>query len=453
MVQRKEPWLSVPSSETSEAEKAAPPTRPARPSPALWRVFPASMRKNEQRPAQPSSLPPPVRPRRETTLTPTAPTEAPDRPIRMPSVRRSAAPRPGVQAAAPPPRPPVIVTPAADRPAEPPAPPAAIAMPASPAPAPTEARDASPVPPSPASPPPRSSDPIAMPSHGLPAAAKAPARPAGAAPRSPWARLGRIASDTPAPPAAMPAPATAATTPAPRPAAAAAGPPPAVQSLADLPPVSGSDWVQKVAEGARSLDVVVVFHSIAHSGSDAFQFAFHTMMQEILPRLGRPYVAYRFSLDAEPGFVTEMAECLGLPVDNAVTGAGLFWSGPRRRLSLIGDRAFESRAAFSHFLPAVLASQQARLPGGILPAVAPSRPAPQRAAPKPKLPPSAARRRMTAVALLVAGVVVAGALLASTVFDWHRQPPLSPAPASQATAQPRPPAELPPKPPRAGGKF
>ena len=226
-----------------------------------------------------------------------------------------------------------------------------------------------------------------------------------------------------------------------------------MQSLADLPPVSGSDWVQKVAEGARSVDVVVVFHSIAHSGSDAFQFAFHTMMQEVLPRLGRPYVAYRFSLDAEPGFVTEMAECLGLPVDNAVTGAGLFWSGPRRRLSLIGDRAFESRAAFSHFLPAVLASQQARLPGGILPAVAPSRSPPQRAAPKPKLPPSAARRRMTAVALMVAGVIVAGALLASTVFDWRRQPPLSPAPASQPAAQPRPAAEPPPQLPRAGGKF
>jgi len=301
---------------------------------------------------------------------------------------------------------------------------------------------------------PRSREPIAMPPRPVPAVAKASARSGGPEPKSPWARLNEI------PPEASPAPAMALPPSPPppppaRPAAVNAPPQPAAQSLADLPPVSGSDWVQKVAEGARSLDVVVVFHSIAHSGSDAFQFAFHTMMQEILPRLGRPYVAYRFSLDAEPSFVTEMAECLGLPADQAVTGAGILWSGPRRRLSLIGDRAFASRTAFSQFLPAVLASQQARLPSGILPATPPRRAAPQRAAPKPRPPASAARRRMTAVALMVAGVIVAGALLASTVFDWRREPPppLSPASSAPSSTQPRPPVEPPARLPRAGGKF
>lgn len=277
--------------------------------------------------------------------------------------------------------------------------------------------------------------------------------------KSPWARPLDPMPEIPAA-AARPAP-------APPPAhaiqaepAPSAPPAPLAQSLADLPPVSASDWVQKVGESARKVDVVVVFHSIAHSGSDAFQFAFRTMMQEVLPRLGRPYVAYRFSLDAEPTFVTEMAECLGLPANSAVTGAGILWSGPRRRLSLIGDRAFQSRSAFSRFLQETLASQQARLPSGILSAAgAPvsnaPRPRTPAAAPAPAPPKSAARRRLTAAALMLVGTLVAVALLASTVFDWRPSPPISQGPVAPAvqpapaalTPDPAPPAP-PPRPPQ-----
>ncbi len=269
-------------------------------------------------------------------------------------------------------------------------------------------------------------------------------------------------------PAAAPATPTALAPPPPHDVQPAASARPA-QSLADLPPVSASDWVQKVGESARKLDVVVVFHSIAHSGSDAFQFAFRTMMQEVLPQLGRPYIAYRFSLDAEPTFVMEMAECLGLPANSAVTGAGILWSGPRRRLSLIGDRAFQSRSAFSRFLQETLALQHARLPSGALSiADVPAAPAP-RARPQPAAtaaaapPKSAARRRLTAAALMLVGTLVAVALLASTVIDWRPTPPLSQGPvvptaqpavapdapqASQPAPPPRPPQKSPAQQPR-----
>jgi hypothetical protein len=224
------------------------------------------------------------------------------------------------------------------------------------------------------------------------------------------------------------------------------------QSLADLPPVSASDWVQKVGESARKLDVVVVFHSIAHSGSDAFQFAFRTMMQEVLPQLGRPYVVYRFSLDAEPTFVMEMAECLGLPANSAVTGAGILWSGPRRRLSLIGDRAFQSRSAFSRFLQETLALQHAHLPSGALsgadvPSSQAPRARPQPAAAAAAQPKSGVRRRLTAAALMLVGTLVAVALLASTVIDWRPTPPISQGPV-MPTAQPAP-ALAPDPPPQA----
>jgi hypothetical protein len=258
----------------------------------------------------------------------------------------------------------------------------------------------------------------------------------------------------------VPATPTAPPSPPPQVAPPAASTRPA-QSLADLPPVSASDWVQKVGESARKLDVVVVFHSIAHSGSDAFQFAFRTMMQEVLPQLGRPYVAYRFSLDAEPTFVTEMAECLGLPANSAVTGAGILWSGPRRRLSLIGDRAFQSRTTFSRFLQETLASQHARLPSGALSGAAmPSSDAPrakaQPAAAAPVPPKAAVRRRFTAAALMLAGTLVAVALLASTVIDWRPAPPISQGPimpAMQPTLTPDPPPQAsqpvaPPRPPQ-----
>ena len=250
------------------------------------------------------------------------------------------------------------------------------------------------------------------------------ANPSPRASKSPWARPHAPTPEARPSPAASPPPPPAEPVPSPAPA----------QSLADLPPVSASDWVQKVAESAQKLDVIVVFHSIAHSGSDAFQFAFRTMIQEVLPRLGRPYVAYRFSLDAEPSFVTEMAECLGLPSDSVVTGAGIFWSGPRRRLSLMGDRAFESRAAFSGYLQATLISQHARLPSGILPGAAPTPARAATATPTPVPSKVASRRRIFAAAWLLMGMLVAAGLLASTAFDWRRSPPpLPPEPVPHAT--------------------
>jgi len=117
----------------------------------------------------------------------------------------------------------------------------------------------------------------------------------------------------------------------------------------DLPVVSSADWVAKVGEAAKMVDVVVVFYRAAYLGSEMFELAFQTVVNELLPQMGRPYAVYRFSLDAEPRFVSEMAESLGLPRDNPVTAAGFAWSGPGRRLLIIGDRALQSRAAFSRF--------------------------------------------------------------------------------------------------------
>lgn len=432
MVQRKEPWLSVPVLSPPESETPAPakPSRPAaaRPAPAAWRVFPVPRRKRDV-PASKGTAAATPRSRRDIAPVDPAPSAGdPPRSLRMPSIR-SPAQKPATPAVAPQPR--VIVS----------KPPVGASTSSSPATA---------APPAPAPAAARPGLTITKPT-GSPASPAQSSDPPAPAPRSPWARPHepiaevRGSSDVLRPPPTSAA--KSATSPAP------------ARSLADLPAVSGSDWVQKVAEGARSVDVVVVFHSIAQSGSDAFQFAFHTMMQEVLPRLGRPYVAYRFSLDAEPSFVRDMAECLGLPADSAVTGSGMLWSGPRRRLSLMGDRAFASRVAFSQSLPAVLASQQVRLPSSALPlASAPAAPRPataERAAP-PKPPASVTRRRLTAVTLLLAGVLVAGALLAGTVFDWHREPPLGPAPSSQsAPSTLRPPAQSVPQQPLrpAGSRY
>jgi len=127
--------------------------------------------------------------------------------------------------------------------------------------------------------------------------------------------------------------------------------------LDDLPAVSSADWVAKVGEAAKMVDVVVVFYTAAYLGSEMFELAFRTVVNEVLPRLGRPYAVYRFSLDEEPGFVAEMTESLGLAQDNPVTVAGFAWSGPGRRLFLIGDRAFESPAVFQRSLRRSLSGQ------------------------------------------------------------------------------------------------
>src|SRR5271169_5687003 len=125
----------------------------------------------------------------------------------------------------------------------------------------------------------------------------------------------------------------------------------------DLPAVSSADWVAKVGEAAKMVDVVVVFYTAAYLGSEKFAFAFRTVVNEVLPQLGRPYTAYRFSLDDEPHFVTEMSESLGLPQDNPVTVAGFAWSGPGRRLFLLGDHALESPSMFQRSLRRSLMGQ------------------------------------------------------------------------------------------------
>ncbi len=133
-------------------------------------------------------------------------------------------------------------------------------------------------------------------------------------------------------------------------------------SLDDLPPVSSPDWAVKVGEAAKMVDVVVVFYTAAYRGSEMFEFAFRTVVNEVLPQAGRPYTVYRFSLDAEPGFVPEMATSLGLPADNPVTAAGFAWSGPGRRLFLLGDHALESPAVFQRALRRTLTGRPAELP-------------------------------------------------------------------------------------------
>ncbi|MGH7124730.1 MAG: hypothetical protein ACREFI_10185 [Stellaceae bacterium] len=137
---------------------------------------------------------------------------------------------------------------------------------------------------------------------------------------------------------------------------------PSTTSLDDLTPVSSADWVVKVGEAAKIVDVVVVFYTAAYCRSEMFEYAFRTVVNQVLPAAGRPYTVYRFSLDAEPGFVPEMTTSLGLPTDNPVTTTGFAWSGPGRRLFLLGDRALESQAVFQRSLRRSLSGQPAGFP-------------------------------------------------------------------------------------------
>ena len=149
---------------------------------------------------------------------------------------------------------------------------------------------------------------------------------------------------------------------APKPVEARA-PDASVVSLNDLPVVSSADWAVKVGEAAKMVDVVVVFYTAAYTGSDMFTFAFRTVVNEALPQQRRPYTVYRFSLDAEPDFVAEMSASLGLPPNNPVTVAGFAWSGPGRRLFVIGDRAMESPGVFQRSLRQSLMGQPGRFAG------------------------------------------------------------------------------------------
>jgi hypothetical protein len=146
--------------------------------------------------------------------------------------------------------------------------------------------------------------------------------------------------------------------PAPKPAEPRSSAAPAI-AFDDVTPVTSADWVVKVGEAAKLVDVVVVFYTAAYLGSEMFKFAFRTVVNEVLPKAGRPYAIYRFSLDDEPGFVPEMAISLGLPADNPVTVAGFAWSGPGRRLFVIGDDALESPAVFQRALRRRLTGQPA----------------------------------------------------------------------------------------------
>jgi hypothetical protein len=233
---------------------------------------------------------------------------------------------------------------------------------AAPSRAPAEPPAAAPSPPAPVSPPTRTVLPFSPagatrpkpvpvertePALSTPVAAPRPA----SAPRPPAPPAPRNA----APPVSAPTP-----RPAPkRTGVRAPGAPPL--GINDLPAVSSADWVAKVGEATKMVDVVVVFYTAAYLGSEMFDFAFQTVVNEVLPQLSRPYSVYRFSLDAEPRFVSEMAESLGLVGDNPVTAAGFAWSGPGRPLLIIGDRALQSRSAFSRFLRQSLESRQAPL--------------------------------------------------------------------------------------------
>ena len=152
--------------------------------------------------------------------------------------------------------------------------------------------------------------------------------------------------------------------------------------LDDVPLVSSLDWATKVGQAAKMVDVVVVLYTAAYLGTEMFEFAFRTVVNEVLPHLGRPYTVYRFSLDDEPEFVTEMATSLGLPPDNPVTVAGFAWSGPGRRMFLLGDKALPSPAVFQRSLRRSLAGEPAQLPrtnaDRRLPVARLERPRPQR---------------------------------------------------------------------------
>jgi hypothetical protein len=195
---------------------------------------------------------------------------------------------------------------------------------------------------------------------------QAPVPPSSVVPFRPAAPQGPVVAVRAAEPVlSKPAPASATPHPVPPKRADVRAPGARPLGINDLPVVSSADWVAKVGEAAKMVDVIVVFYTAAYLGSDMFQLAFQTVVNEVLPQISRPYTVYRFCLDAEPSFVGEMAESLGLPHDNPVTVAGFAWSGPGRRLLLIGDRALESRAAFSRFLRRSVTAQQQMPPAGV----------------------------------------------------------------------------------------
>jgi hypothetical protein len=244
------------------------------------------------------------------------------------------------------------------------------------------------------------------------------------------------------PPPRNTAPPAAAPTPRPtskRTGVRAPGAPPL--GINDLPAVSSADWAVKVGEAAKMVDVVVVFYTVAYLGSQMFELAFQTVVNEVLPQMGRPYAVYRFSLDAEPRFVAEMAESLGLPGDNPVTAAGFAWSGPGRPLLIIGDRALESRGAFSRFLRQSLESQQAPQARNVgarqLDFAEPERP-------RERMPRSRGRllggRALAVLAWCLFGTAALGAAVVGVKPEWARsllQPATAPAPAGVPKALPQ----------------
>src|SRR5262249_32091132 len=130
----------------------------------------------------------------------------------------------------------------------------------------------------------------------------------------------------------------------------------------DLPAVSSADWAVRVGEAAKMVDVVGGFYSAAYLGSEMFRFAYRTVVNQVLPQLGRPSPAYPFSLASGPASVARLPRGLGFPLDNPVTVAGFAGSGPGRRLFVLGDHAFQSPAVFQRSLRESLLGQPARVP-------------------------------------------------------------------------------------------
>ena len=235
----------------------------------------------------------------------------------------------------------------------------------------------------------------------------------------------RLRPDSPPPRVAPEAPRPAPKPVEPRPAASPA------MDFDDVAPVTSADWAVKVGEAAKLVDVVVVLYTAAYVGSDMFKFAFRTVVNEVLPKGRRPYTVYRFSLDDEPDFVAEMAASLGLPLDNPVTEAGFAWSGPGRRLVVIGDRAMESPSVFQRSLRRSLSGEAADKPGAIdtRRESAASRDRPYRGAVRPR-----GGRVLAIVAWCLFGSAAVGAAVVGVAPQWassllHPESPRSPAPA------------------------
>lgn len=224
----------------------------------------------------------------------------------------------------------------------------------------------------------------------------------------------------------------------PRPAAAQA------MGFDDVALVTSADWAVKVGEAAKLVDVVVVLYTAAYLGSEMFKFAFRTVVNEVLPQTRRPYTVYRFSLDDEPEFVPEMVASLGLPLDNPVTQAGFAWSGPGRRLFVIGDRALQSSSVFQRALRRNLTGEAADNPRAVTrrdPAA--SRDRPYRGALRPW-----SGRVLAIVAWCLFGSAAVGAAVMGVAPQWassllHPESQRSPAsapkdPSGSSNTQSRP---------------